>query len=413
MRSKMFLLAVGAFAAGALVGALIEHKTEVIRYLRGLGGPREVSDANTRSGMEGNDLSGRNGAGAQVLLTDRQAHLAGIQTRPAAFGPIRVELELPGEVSVNQDRLVRITSQLPGVVREVRKDLGDMVAAGEIVAVIESRDLAEAKLDYLAAQTALCVAEADLQRQEQLWQQKATSEQEYLVAKQMVAQERLRSHSAQQRLQMLGLSAPELDRLAASTDEPLPLWSVVAPFQGTIVEKHVVVGERVNETPLLTVADLRTVWVLGHVPERDMLKVGRGQAATIETEAFPGTRLEGEVAWVSNTLDESTRTLPIRIEVDNAVCLLKPGMFARVFLALDTKKDVFAVPVEALRTYEDGPVVFVDCGRGRYQMRPVRVGLRSCGAIEILDGLHEGEPVVTDGSSLLLSELESGRVAGG
>jgi cobalt-zinc-cadmium efflux system membrane fusion protein len=413
MRSKMFLLAVGAFAAGALVGALIEHKTEVIRYLRGLGGPREVFDANTPSGMEGNDLSGRNGEGTQVLLTDRQAHLAGIQTRPAAFGPIRVELELPGEISVNQDRLAQVTSRVSGVVKEVHRNLGDMVAAGEVVAVVESRELADAKLDCLAAQTSVCVAEADFQRQEQLWWQRASTEQEYRAARQAVAQEQFRLRCSQQKLEALGLSAQELDSLVANTNEPLTLYNVVAPSQGTVIEKHVAVGEPVDETPLLTVADLRTVWVLAGVPERDVLKVGTGQAAVIETETFPDTRLEGQVTWVSNTLDESTRTLPIRVEVDNSACLLKPGMLARVFLAVETKNDAFAVPSEALCTYEDSPVVFVDCGRGRYQMRPVRVGLRSCGAVEILDGVHEGEPVVTGGNATLLSALRKGYVAGG
>ncbi len=203
-----------------------------------------------------------------------------------------------------------------------------------------------------------------------------------------------------------------MDRLAANGDEPLTLYHVVAPFQGTVVDKHVRLGEPVHEAPLLTVADLRTVWVRGHVPEKDVLKVGQGQTAVLAAEAFPDTPLEGQVTWVSNTLDEDTRTLPIRIEVDNRVCLLKPGMLARIFLALDTRKDAFAVPIEALRTYADSPVVFVACGRGRYQMRPVRVGLQSGGAVEILDGLREGEPVVTEGSFVLLSELERGNAAG-
>jgi cobalt-zinc-cadmium efflux system membrane fusion protein len=413
MRSKAFLLAVGAFAAGALVGALIEHKTEVIRYLRGLGGPREVSDANLQSGMEGKDSSGGNGAGAQVLLTDRQANRAGIQTRPATFRPIRVELELAGEISANQDRLARITSRVPGVVKELRKNLGDLVAAGDVVAVVESRELADAKLNYLAAQTSACVAEADFQRQEQLWRQKAAPEHEYLAARRTVTEEQLRLRCSQQKLEALGLSAQELDGLLANADGPLTLCNVVASSQGTVIEKHVAVGEPVDETPLLTVADLRTVWVLAGVPERDVLKVGTGQAAVIETAAFPDTRLEGQVTWVSNTLDESTRTLPVRVEVDNSACLLKPGMLARVFLAVETRNDAFAVPREALCTYEDSPVVFVDCGRGRYQMRPVRVGLRSCGAVEILDGVREGEPVVTGGNATLLSALQEGRVAGG
>ncbi len=413
MRSKAFLLAVGAFAAGALVGALIEHKTEVIRYLRGLGAQRDVSDVNARSGMEADELSGSSGGTAQILLTDHQANLAGIQTRPAAFGPIRVELELAGEVAVNEDRLARVTSRVPGVVKEVRKSLGDMVAAGEVVAVVESRELADAKLDYLAAQTSLCVAQADCRRQEQLWQQKASAGQEYLVAQQAVAREQLRLRGSQQKLQALGLSAQELDCLAANSEEPLTLCDIVAPIQGTVVEKHIAVGEPVDETPLLTIADLRTVWVLGSVPEKDVLKVGTGQTVVIETEAFPDTRLEAQVAWVSNTLDASARTLPIRVAVDNRACLLKPGMLARIFLAVETKQDAFAVPSEALCTYEDGPVVFVDCGRGRYQMRPVRVGLRSCGAVEILDGVHEGEPVVTGGSFVLLSEMQKGSVRGG
>lgn len=339
MRSKAFVLAVGAFACGALLGALIEHKTEVIRYLRTVITQRHVSDANAPAG------AGR--SSGEVILTNGQVNGAGIQTRPAAFGPLSLELELPGEVSVNEDRMAQITAQTPGVVRDLRKGPGDMVAVGEVVAVIEGPKPITAAMDDPA-------------------------------------------------------------------DEPPALYyDVVASCQGTVLARHVVVGEPVNRTPLLTVADLRTVWVVGSVLEKDVLQVGQGQAAVVEIEALPDTRLAGRVTWISNTLDETTRTLPLRVEVDNALCLLKPGLLARIFLTVDTKRDVFAVPREALRTYEDSPVVFIDCGRGRYQMRPVHVGLRSCGAVEILDGVREGEPVVTDGSSLLLAELEKGCIAGG
>jgi len=412
MKSKAVLLAVGAFASGALVGALIEHKTEIIRYLRAWGARGRVSDTNVQAPTEPNDVSGWGGI-SRILLTDDQARRMGIQTRPAACGPLRIELELPGEVCVNQDRLVRVTPQVVGVVKEVRKDLGDTVAAGEVVAVLESQDLADAKRDYQIARASLVLAEADCQRQEQLCGQQASSEQEYLCARQTWAEERIRLRSSQQKLQALGLSPQELDCLAADTGEPLTLYNVVAPSQGTVVEKHMAAGEPVCEAPLLTVADLRTVWVLVGVPEQDIPKVGKGQTATIQVNAFPSARLEGEVIWVSSTVEENTRTLPLRVAVDNAAYLLKPGMLARVFLAVDVKKDAFLVPRESLRTHEDTPVVFVDCGRGRYEMRPVRVGLRSCTAVEILDGVRDGESVVTEGGDALLTELPQGCVAGG
>jgi multidrug efflux pump subunit AcrA (membrane-fusion protein) len=330
MRKNVLPFVLGAFVCGMVVGMLVGPRANVIGHLQALRGMQQEQVRAPHVVRE---------EALEVRLTDRQACCAGIQTRPAVFTPMRIELELPGEVSVNQDRLARVASQMPGRV-EVCKNPGDTVAAGEVIAVIGSRDP------------------------------------------------------------------------AGNAGEPLALYSVAAPLQGTVIEKYVTIGDRVEETPLVTIADLRTLWVVVSVPEQDVSQVGMGQKAVIETNAFTGTRLEGEVTWVSNVLDENTRTLPLRVEVDNSACLLKPGMSAKVFLAVGSKPNVFTVPTEALGTYRGDAVVFVDRGRGRYQIKPVRVGLRSCGFVEILDGLCDGEPVVTVGSSLLLAELPK-RCTGG
>lgn len=350
--------------------------------------------------------------GSEVELTSEQIDLAGVQSAAVTRGEVYSELALTGEVMLNQDKVVHMVPRVPGTVTNVSAELGDRVSTGELLLVLESRELADAKAEYLAAKGRLSLAQIRFNREERLWKQKISSEQDFLDAKQALSEAEIGEQVSEHKLRALGLTTDDLE--AVHDDESFANYHVIAPFEGTVIEKHVVAGERVDEsTTLFRLANLDTLWVIGSVYEKDIARVKRGQSASVSVKAYPDRVFRGAVKWVADTIDERTRTLKIRVEVDNRNRLLKPGMFARIAVDVEAKDGVITVPPSALQRQKDETIVFVDKGNGEFERREVTVGLRSLAGVEIIEGLVAGEKVVMEGSFILKSELEKEGFGGG
>ena len=140
--------------------------------------------------------------------------------------------------------------------------------------------------------------------------------------------------------------------------------------------------------------------------ETDISRVAAGQWATVSVKSYPDSLFRGQVGWIGSTLEKETRSLKIRVEVDNRGHMLKPGMFARLALEIEEKQNTLIVPPSALLSQGTETILFVEEGAGRFERRIVEVGIRSATAVEILDGVGAGEMVVTNGAFILKSELE-------
>ena len=344
---------------------------------------------------------------SQVTITANQITLAEIETKPATVGAIYNELKLTGEVTLNQDRVTHIVPRVPGVVREVLKTLGAQVDRGEVLAILESRELADAKAEYLASRERLSLANAIFTREEALWQKQISSEQEYLDAKRVLAETRIELRSSEQKLHALGVSESYLRTLPEQSDQSFTHFEMTAPFAGIVIEKHITLGEKLDdEENVFTIADLNTVWVIGNVYEKDISRVAAGQWAKVSVKSYLDSLFRGQVGWIGSTLEEETRSLNIRVEVANRGHMLKPGMFARLALEIEEKQNTLIVPPSALLSQGVETILFVEEGPGHFERRVVEVGNRSATAVEILDGVGAGEKVVTNGAFILKSELE-------
>lgn len=343
----------------------------------------------------------------EVKLTDAQIKLGEIQTTQVKPGDISSELTFNGIVSLNEERVAEVVPRVPGTVREVRARLGDNVRGGDTLAIIQSRELADTSAEFLAARERMSLAQNRFGREEGLRTKRISSEQEFLEARQAMAEARITLRAAEQKLRALGLSSDELTNLQQRSDDALTRYSVAAPFAGTIIEKHITQGEQVEaSTGIFKVAQLDNVWVMASVYPKDIARVAVGQPASVSVQAYPGRTFPGTVTWVSATIDEKTRALPIRVEVDNGERLLKPGLFARVAVGVGVKKSTLVVPPSAIQTQKGETIVFVDEGGGRFTRREVVLGLRSATAVEVAWGVDEDERIVTTGAFLLKSELE-------
>lgn len=212
--------------------------------------------------------------------------------------------------------------------------------------------------------------------------------------------------AVRQRLIVFGMPTQLVDRLTASqiTSE----IAIPAPSSGTITSRSVNVGEVIEANKeLLRVSDLSTVWVIAQVYERDVARLRTGAAAAINVEAFPERVFRGRVAYIDPQIDETTRTAKVRIEVGNPDEVLKIGMFVRVSLSglLSGERTIPVVPASAVQTIDGRQIVFVATDDpNAFELRAVRLGSENDGRTSVVEGLSQGEKVVTTGSFMLRAE---------
>lgn len=356
---------------------------------------------------------------AVVSLSPEAAARVRIRVAPVAERMLSGMLTTTGQVDFDQDRLAHVSPRIPGRVHRVQTTLGDRVRAGEPLAVIDSIELGRAKSAFLRATVQLELARRTRAREEGLLQDRITSEQSVLEARSAEASARAAYQAARQELRLLGLSEPEIDATSAN-DGSAALFPLASPIDGTVVEKHVTLGEVVSpERHLFTVADLSQVWVWIDVYEGDLARVHLEDDVAVRVEAFPEHTFEGKVAYVRSQVDPDTRTARARIDVTNTDRHLRPGMFATVTVSDphgpggEAAPATLVVPSSAVQRDGEQQIAFVRTGEHRYERRVLALGRRTDAWVEVLDGLAAGEPVAVEGTFLLKSEAARQRLGGG
>lgn len=339
-----------------------------------------------------------------VRLTEDQLSRAGVTTKTAGPGELHLGLRLTGSVQLNADRVAHVVAKVPGVVREVNASTGQTVKKGQLLARLDSRDLAHAKAAYLAARERAAIAESTLAREESLWRSRISAEQDYLSAKQSAAEARIEMRSTRQQLLALGLEQTYVDRMSLDDNSSLTRYDIVAPLDGVVIAKHIAVGEYWSDgAAVFTVADLSTVWIELAVFPRDLARVRPGQSVEIFTEERP-TPLIGEVIHVGPVVTASSRTVTARVVLNNPDGRLRPGLFVTARLAEEHVHVPVLVDRAALQTIEGQSCVFVRQGSG-FLAQPVTVGRDDDACVELLGGVEPGQEYVATQSFLMKAEL--------
>ncbi|MFC6296426.1 efflux RND transporter periplasmic adaptor subunit [Pseudomonas sp. CCM 7893] len=334
----------------------------------------------------------------KLELSDQQIQAAGIQLAQAQPRQISTVLSLPGEIRFDEDRTSHIVPRAAGVVESVKVNLGQSVKKGELLAVIASQQISDQRSELAASERRVELARTTFQRERQLWQDKISAEQDYLLARQTLQEAEIALNNARQKMNALSGSTV----LAGGNR-----YELRAPFDGVVVEKHLGVGEVVSETSnAFTLSDLSQVWVTFGVFPKDLNKVQVGKPVKVSSTEM-GTEVMGKVAYVGNLLGEQTRTATVRVTVPNPDDSWRPGLFVAVQVATDTYQAKVTVPQEAIQTVEDKPSVFVRTVDG-FMTRHIELGVSENGFVEVREGLDAGAQVATVGSFILKSELGKG-----
>ncbi len=344
-------------------------------------------------------------AGAVELEMDAMA-LRSITVEALAEHPLAQTLRIAGKVQFDEDRLAHVLAPLSGQVLDLRVKVGDVVRKGQALCAINSREAAAAVGEHVESHKDLDLAEKTAAMTEDLFSHQAASKIALQQAQSDAAKARSRVARNEQALRLIGLrSEAEIDAF----DGRVP---VLAPIRGVVIERHVTDGEFVlsDSMPMIAIADLSAVWVMGDVFERDLHLIAVGDAATITTTAYPGEQFAGRVNHVSDVIDPMTRTAKVRVSVPNPGGRLKGEMFTSIALGVGSSKAVLTVPARAVFTEGGRSWVYVETKSSHFIRRPVEVEEDEGADRRVRSGLRAGDRVVTDGG-LLLREEEDKRTS--
>jgi cobalt-zinc-cadmium efflux system membrane fusion protein len=340
---------------------------------------------------------------------------AGFQFAQVQSGPLAKSIERNVELAYNANRYARLSSRAGGVVTEVTKDLGEAVRQGDVLAIVDSTDLGNAKAEFLQGLEMVKLWDANAQRERALLEKGAGIEREVLEAETKLAEARIALSKSRQRLRSLGLDKAQIDAVEKEGDTS-SLLAVTASFDGMIVERSAVIGEVVEPSkPILSIADTNVMWAMADLAESDAAVVNTGQQAIVSVDGLPGQTFPGRLTWISTQVDPKSRTLKARIELDNGNGMLRANMFGRARINAGENSVAITVPKEAVQWEGCCNVAFVRVGEDGMTFQPARLvlGFDTGDRYEVAQGLKAGDVVVTRGSFILKNEILKNSVGAG
>jgi Cu(I)/Ag(I) efflux system membrane fusion protein len=335
-------------------------------------------------GMDLVPVSQEQQAEGVVLIDEGRRQLIGVRTGAVVNAPFRSSFHALGRVTYDESSFTDVNLKVRGwITKLLVNETGQRVMRGQTLFMMYSPELYNAEQDFLVASHATPPS----------------------VAQDAVGAPRVASfaYAARKRLELLGLTAPQIDAIAAK-GEAQEDTAIASPRTGFVIEKNVVEGASIDAgMRLFRIAALNRVWVEADVYEADLARVRVGQAAKVTLDYLPGSSYDAKVSYVYPYLESGARTGRVRIELANTQLELRPGMYASVELTSDAGLRL-QVPSSAIVYTGPRRLAFIDLGEGRLRPQEVRVGGEANGMYEVLDGLKAGDVVATSGVFLIAAE---------
>lgn len=366
--------------------------------------------------VEKQELSVDPSEGRQFHLTE--AHVS-IMTVPEV-------LALNGQIEPDETLTTPVISLMPGRVERAPAQLGEVVKKGSLLAEVRSDEVAqvEAELlkDIVSIDADIDEMKVDLSLAKSVYERKAGLLQEGIAARaEAEAAKRDLDHvkarldalktkreasitSASERLRLFGVKPQEIAHLLKSRRID-NTFDILSPRAGIVANRDADIGQLIdNSHPIFVISDLSKVWLMADVYEKDIERIRVGNHAKVAIDSFPDKVFTGVVDYMATDVTPETRTLKVRVRVNNPELLLRPKMFARVTVETG-QKTIVAVPSEAVQKTGETYVAYVRTGNNRFRERKVNVGNTYGEYIEVVDGLNQGETVVSHGSLELQGEM--------
>lgn len=369
---------------------------------RGLGqGPHDGRGAGRGPGLG----AGRGWDENTVLrLTEGEAKAIDLGVARAAVQPMASHLKATGKVLASPFRKAVISYPFPARVAGMHVRPGDRVRVGQELVTLQSEAVGQAKSDFFKARADLELARSSYEREKRLYDRGAGAGKNLQAAEADLKVAETNLEAAEKKLHVLGFSEAQV-RAAADRHEISATITLFAPIPGRVVDNSLSLGAMVDQSSeILTILDPGVLCVDADIYERDIAAVREGQEVEVSVPAYPDLVFRGRILYVGDVLEEETRTVTVRTEVENEGLRLKPGMFANLSIVLDRQARALTVPLAAVLDDRERKMVFVRRD-GDFYPRTVVTGSRLDGSIEIVRGLAEGDEVVVRGNFQLKSKL--------
>jgi cobalt-zinc-cadmium efflux system membrane fusion protein len=340
-----------------------------------------------------------------VKLSAEQIAAAHIEVAPVGPGNLLRTVRVPGNVMMDPDLIGHVPAKVIGTVVELRKRLGDTVQKGEIVAYLESREVADAKSEFLTAGANLDLQTNLFERERTLFE-KISAEQQYLRAENAFAVSKLRHDLARQKLSALDVDEAEIAELSKQPVANLRRYALRSPIGGRVIERRVDLGAPVGgdqqEKEIYVIADMSSVWVelIASAPDLALLKEGDSIAVEDSTHA----KAIGKAIFISPLMTKDTRTTRVIVSLDNADGRWRPGSFVSASIPLDRRAVGLLLPRSSLQTIDGKLTAFVRNLEG-FEARAVQTGAMTEDAVEVVAGLKPDEIVAVLNTFVLKSDL--------
>lgn len=383
---------------------------------------------------EGVEQVGTKKRPAVQLATADTAARAGIEVQPASVKPMDETIEANAEVSFDLSRYAQVSARLPGTVALMRAKPGQRVRRGDVLALVDAAEVGKAKAELLQAAAQVASRQRALDRIRNSTEAGFRNQVDLVTAEAETREASIRLFNARQSLVNLGLPVPvtgegevpgERDVLTLGLPESVlaeldpsrtsgNLLPVLSPIDGVVISRGAVAGEVVESgKPLLVVSDTAHLWVHAELTPAQASMVRVDQALEFVPDIAGQAPVMGKVIWISPEVNERTRTIQVRAEVDNAAGHLFARSFGRARITVRSSPSAIVVPESALQKDGDSHLIFVKLNEEVFQTREVRIGGHGGGWVEIVAGLRAGEPVAIKGSYALAAQLNRAKLGAG
>lgn len=327
--------------------------------------------------------------------------------------PAPKTIDLVGELILEDNHKSVVTSRISGRLASMAATIGTPVKEGAVVAVLESTELAQAALDYLKRLSELAFADKKLNRAKLLFEKKVGAEQEVQEAQSARDLADLEVTNARDRLKLFGLGESDVDRIRKNRADPLTQGKILlkSPMEGKVIQRDGIFGEIVpGDRKLLTIANICHLLAIGQIHEKQVGEVlttlAKGKIPVeVTVESFPFKTFFGELISVESQMLEETRTLPVRVEIQNHDSLLRPGMFAKIRLFLENNDNQTLLPASAIMDDEGSRFIFKQMEDNLFLRQPVVVGRKIGDKFVIQSGVAAGDVIAVEGAFLLKSDV--------
>jgi cobalt-zinc-cadmium efflux system membrane fusion protein len=338
-----------------------------------------------------------------ALFTVPADQLPRLKVVPAETATWMITVRTTGTVDWDADRTTQAITQVSGPISRILVDTGAVVQKGDPLLFVSSPDVAAAISTYKKARNQQEFARRTIVRTRELLDHGAAAQKDVEAAEAAFNDASTDVQTSLQTLKIFEITKQELDE-AEKQGVPISTeLAVRSPIAGVVVQKLISPGMLIQAgaTTCFMISDVSTVWVQGHIFDRDLSAIRPGDRVDLSNASIPEV-FHGEISYVGSMLDPTTRTTPVRIVTPNPHGLLKKDTFVEAIIHTRTQKNLLAVPVSAvLRTTENEPLVYVEAEAGKFGQRLITTGAQQNDQIEVLSGLKPGERVVSEGSIFL------------